>query len=1028
MVDIFNLFITISIVLIILIIYRQFDKNNRSLEKVKKYSDMIKKNIEGFIDDKSTEIKDLAIELQVNLKSGKEILNRMKTIEEDFKDRAGKIDGFQQYIDKYNLNINELMDMTVNVEENLQRIRKESGFIDNIDKKIKDALYKLSQINKNIPDIQNQIKKKNQEQLSIIVENMNSKIDKISQNVSNQIASAERKVKDFSVYITRLESRRDNLENETIKRIKKMFEEFILKAKESRHKILDSLNIKMNEVFKASEDKKQNIINELNKAIQISNNKMELIVESLEEKKDSIVTDVNELVDISNTKVAETKETLSVKLHEFESDLTKIEYNYKIRLESAAEQAEILEHEAFLKIKEIIERNYRELNSDIELKYMELEEKLKFNRKEIEELFGSARSDATVWKTEISKSFKDAENNFYNGFDKIGDDITLFKNNFQKELEKTKVESHTYQKDVIKVLKDRLEIEKQEIQRNLGIMSQNLNKIRPIEQEIKYLIEKYEKDMNTVEVKIINRIETFTEKYSEQIDLAAQDVEIKVIDGVEKRLEEFEENSIYRINKIEQMNSDVDSMKNNVKAYMDKISENLKASFDSNMVELVSKSDNSKLKLEEVMNSIRDEIVELESELQELKAKAYQDVSDKLKGFEEEFMNDLSVQKTDMYNNLEEWKSDINIKIDGFANTYLNEREKVESMYNEEMEKLINDFNEKSSRMEEKVFLMNEKIIEDVEKKHKLLNEKLGEIEKQQKNFVEQTKLFERADKFKTDLEHSIDELQNNLIILDPQKKEMKEIQKEFNNTKNLAGEVSGKLSKFLSEKRRIENLERNFEKLIDVSETVEQRLEKLSKSDDVLKVLQIKLGDLEDLREEVDSKFSVLEDKEKLVSATINGVKKNFLVLEEMETKIKGISIDLKRLPPQLTGMSEKIVYLSNNKERADIAIEKMEIIDNILKDVEVRMENLQSAREWLANTETRLQSLNKETQEQVKLMKMLYKTEGIKKEKGAPKMDKRQTVIKLAHQGWNAQEIARATSISRGEVELILELAPQK
>jgi DNA-directed RNA polymerase specialized sigma24 family protein len=60
---------------------------------------------------------------------------------------------------------------------------------------------------------------------------------------------------------------------------------------------------------------------------------------------------------------------------------------------------------------------------------------------------------------------------------------------------------------------------------------------------------------------------------------------------------------------------------------------------------------------------------------------------------------------------------------------------------------------------------------------------------------------------------------------------------------------------------------------------------------------------------------------------------------------------------------------------------------------------------------------------------MESIIKSEN-KKEKGdrgAPPLDKRETVIKLSHQGWSVQEISRVTQLSRGEVELILELAPK-
>jgi DNA-binding NarL/FixJ family response regulator len=56
--------------------------------------------------------------------------------------------------------------------------------------------------------------------------------------------------------------------------------------------------------------------------------------------------------------------------------------------------------------------------------------------------------------------------------------------------------------------------------------------------------------------------------------------------------------------------------------------------------------------------------------------------------------------------------------------------------------------------------------------------------------------------------------------------------------------------------------------------------------------------------------------------------------------------------------------------------------------------------------------------------------KSEGGKrapKEKGAPPVGDRENIITLARQGWTVEEIAKNMKISRGEVELILEIAPK-
>ena len=67
-------------------------------------------------------------------------------------------------------------------------------------------------------------------------------------------------------------------------------------------------------------------------------------------------------------------------------------------------------------------------------------------------------------------------------------------------------------------------------------------------------------------------------------------------------------------------------------------------------------------------------------------------------------------------------------------------------------------------------------------------------------------------------------------------------------------------------------------------------------------------------------------------------------------------------------------------------------------------------------------------ESQDQLKLLGAIMKEGGpATKSKGAPALGIRENVIKLAHQGWKVDEIARVFQLSRGEVELILEL-PQK
>jgi DNA-directed RNA polymerase specialized sigma24 family protein len=79
------------------------------------------------------------------------------------------------------------------------------------------------------------------------------------------------------------------------------------------------------------------------------------------------------------------------------------------------------------------------------------------------------------------------------------------------------------------------------------------------------------------------------------------------------------------------------------------------------------------------------------------------------------------------------------------------------------------------------------------------------------------------------------------------------------------------------------------------------------------------------------------------------------------------------------------------------------------------------------LARTETRLEEVAQQADQKVEVLGNIAagKTVAVDDAKGAPSVSVRDMVIKLKHQGWKIEDIAKSCKISRGEVELILEMA---
>jgi DNA repair exonuclease SbcCD ATPase subunit len=325
---------------------------------------------------------------------------------------------------------------------------------------------------------------------------------------------------------------------------------------------------------------------------------------------------------------------------------------------------------------------------------------------------------------------------------------------------------------------------------------------------------------------------------------------------------------------------------------------------------------------------------------------------------------------------------------------------------------------------------LHQKLFGRLEDSAKLLSVNLSEIDRRQKNFIEQTKIFERADSLKESLRQNIEDMKADIAQTDSRRKELQEAETQFQKIRKLGEEVSEKLSRFAADKRRIDTLEEDYNRLIAMSETVKQKIRNVSEFDDQIEAVQASFRTLQSLQSEVDARFDRLEKKGKIIDAAAEGVERNQITLADMEKRLVSFRQEIDQIPESIDILLKKVDGIKASGDKVDTALKQLGSIDAILKDLEKRADKLQKAREWLAKTETRIGELMRDVQERVKLFGSVLK-EGTKasagRKKGAPSLSSRDIVRKLAREGWTAEQIATQTKLGRGEVELILELEPK-
>jgi chromosome segregation ATPase len=291
-----------------------------------------------------------------------------------------------------------------------------------------------------------------------------------------------------------------------------------------------------------------------------------------------------------------------------------------------------------------------------------------------------------------------------------------------------------------------------------------------------------------------------------------------------------------------------------------------------------------------------------------------------------------------------------------------------------------------------------------------------------------QKKVFDRTVELKQELEHQMEEINGNLDRLDQRKAEIARFETQLTRIKRLEDEVKAKEDHFNTEKHRIEVMEENFTRLLKTSQAVEEKLKDVSSSDDILQNVQLQIRKLEDSLKETEEKFERIERKKEILEETNEGIDRNFKALQTTEAAIKQADEVITALSDQFEDLSVSIKTLAGENEKAVEAVEKTVALDETLVHIEKRIAEMDVARNWVARAQTELQALDKHIRSQLNLTRTLLDREGAKnagtKDKGAPPPQSRDNVKRLKLSGWTNDEIATSLGISKGEVELILEL----
>jgi chromosome segregation ATPase len=1060
----FGNLLSIIIVLVVLIIYRQIDRNNRSLEKVKRFSDKMKDELASSVEEKTAEMKNLAIELQVNMKAGKEVLKRVREVEGGLSERAEGIGEIRKKIDSYDHALEELVGMTSRVDENLKRIQSESLFVDKVGKRITAASARLKKVEQEITHVADKFRQENHKGLQGLRDEIVKGTEHRIREMAGTVQTSEKKVKDFGIYVTRLESRADQMQNEVLEGLKKSFDQFELDAKAKRSGLLNQYVASLNKLLSEADAKGKVLKKNYGDTLNLFEKRLVQTVKRGEALEGKVFENLKGLIVKDSQALASQREGLRKTLDEI------VAYRQQVssQIDSLLKNSDRLKDEGLQKIASAaeqmqvsalqnIEDRLEGYEKDIDYKFQKLQTAnldIEAMEKNLQALIQKTSEKVRAEFSQFTSGFAQERNverekiqgefvQLRGSLNELEEGLTELKS---KAYENVSTQLQVFEDDFFKDLRERDASMEQKIEDWQGEIDVKMKEVaaaqlverQRIEQrfneELKNQLEKAKQESFQNFRQLEDKVTTFESSVSERVAGSEANIEgYRTNLNVQLEQTRKEAQSNLKV----QLQSLQDTMDDTLQKHSHQLEERLR--------EMESSVNQSKSSLEEIVDATNGEIASWQARVSQA-LKSYQlEFTEKYTGLRQDSENqisrisdDFSEQTEDLIGStnaerlqLKEEFKEITERVDDLETKLLEKSESALETFKRQIEAFQGELNQRSKDMQvetdnrmrelkqrladmkDKTESQQQSLFGKIDGGYQLLSINLNELDKRVKGFVSQTKIIERADELKIQFETRIEEMKRDMEKLRVQRKEVEELESQVVSMRKTVEEVGGKLGKLLAERGRVENMDMDFKKLLNISKELDHKIGTVYSSQDTLQEIQAKIRELENLEKITEGRFERLEKKNSIIEATTDGVDKNFQALDQLEKELKTAGKDLQVFSGQLKELKDKIHNL-----------------DSILGELEERMGKLETAREWLAKTETRFETIGKQAQEQVRLMESILKADKKQSKlgEGAPPMDKRETVTKLAHLGWTPMEIARTTKLSRGEVELILELAPKK
>ncbi len=1061
------------LVAIALFLFRRLDKTGRSLEKVRRYAEKSKGDLDAIVRERELGLKDLAVDLEVQEKTNREILARADAAREEILSRAEELEGRVERIEAHEKALDDLNDLALRVDENLSRLRDESAYVDDVGLRLsevrsqfsamaeKDAArfeefrkYSLDVFGEDLTKMNSGLEETSRE-LALFqetLESLNARRDEAAgekinafrddlESVEEDFRERLRKVAEegsrledeaFTALNEKIDSRSSRLEENWMGGLNELRDRVSTAAAEIQESLSDAKSAmdlweaegserieKNRNDFDSMENRLMEVSAQLESDISAFESRLDGDIENLNHRLNSLIdkkeTDLLESVEIRQNEYRKTVEDRFENIEGFIKDM-----------DAVAESLKISQKNLLKEVDEVFVTFDGEMTRRRELEKASLDEEASSLKREMEDLERGLDELKARAYDNVSEKLQVFEDDFFadlkNRDEQIRAAFDEWRNGAEEEMAELALKAGREREETERRYSTELKQKLTELQtRILGQFEAFQDQVDAFRESSTSRIRSAEDDLTTFRGELSTRIAAERSTAFEEFS---------------KTFEAFEKQTTERFAKADKVISQrLSGFSGDIESRSKELAADVQAARDENAEwreRLTAQTEEASRAAREGMETIKSDIAARIAELRdEYSGRTEQLILEsgeeraslrrEIAALEESLVHvssELTEKSRDSLDALKEQ-----------SESFLLEFRKNTREARDEVERKIKDLRQSVQESRERAEANRKEMAAHTDTEYARLMRNLDEIDKRQREFIAETRIFERADEMKQQLEADIAELAKQLDAVGAGREEIRSVNAEYEKAVGLYDEVSGKLARFLSEQQKVENLEGKIARIGSLSESVDLKLDRVTESNDTLQDLMVRLKQLEDLHEDLGIRYERLSEKSNVLDAATDGIDKNFERMNRIEDILKDVAERILPLRDELDGIERKQSEVFEEREKMQTALDKIVVIDSTLNELDARIDDLTKARKWLAGIETRLEEINADAQQHIRLLGSLSERDGKRKKSaaGSPDMSTRDMVVKLAREGWSSEEISRTTKLSLGEVELILEITPR-